>query len=140
MKLLIYAEGAKQITMVIDHRNQCQVAKFVSDSDRDLGDKMFNLLTKSAEDGPPEHNNTKAKRLRDDIWEFKVGPKQGAKLRVLYFRGNNDRIVCTNAFKKAQQKTPPAEINRAIRMLADYKTAQITGTLETVTIDQFENS
>ncbi len=92
----------------------------------------------SAANGPPEHNNTKAKYLEDDIWELKVGPKRGAKLRVLYFHGNSSRIVCTNAFTKTGNAPYSTEIRQAKQIRDDYQNAQLTGNLELITSQQYD--
>lgn len=59
------------------------------------------------------------KSLRDGIFELRA--KEGSDItRVLYFYVIGDKAVLTHGFVKKTDKTPPAEIERAIRYRDDY--------------------
>ena len=50
-----------------------------------------------------------------DLWELRP-----AEDRVFFFLALRDRYVLLHAYEKKTQKTPPAEIARAEREIADY--------------------
>lgn len=59
------------------------------------------------------------KSLRD--WIFELRAKEGSDItRVLYFYVIGDKAVLTHGFVKKTDKTPPSEIERAIRCRDDY--------------------
>ena len=69
--------------------------------------------------GPPYGVEERAKRLRDDICEFRAREKRQPKLpRILFFE-DDMRIICTSAFLK-QGSTPDHEIDRAIEIRQKY--------------------
>ena len=70
--------------------------------------------------GPPIHNDLRCSSLGDQIFEFKAGPKNGKKLRVLWFYDEGRLIVCTHSFLKDTRRAPPDEKDRAIRMRHMY--------------------
>lgn len=58
--------------------------------------------------------------LRDGIFEIRA--KQGSDIvRVLYFFVSGSKIILTNGFVKKSQKTPGAEIEKAIKYRLDYE-------------------
>ncbi len=67
--------------------------------------------------------------LGDGIFEFKAGPRNGKKLRVLWFYDDGRRIVCALAFLKGTAKTPPEEKRRAIDLRSEYFAAKNSGRL-----------
>lgn len=57
--------------------------------------------------------------LRDDILELRT--KVGSDIsRVLYFFFDGGQAILTHGFIKKTQKTPPSEIERAIRYRKEY--------------------
>ena len=57
--------------------------------------------------------------LRDDIFELRA--KVGSNIsRVLYFFFDGNKVILTHGFIKKTQKTPPAEIRRAIKYRKEY--------------------
>ncbi len=54
------------------------------------------------------------KYLRNGVHELRFTGKEGA-VRVLYFFIKDNRIIFTNGFVKKRQKTPPKEIELAIK-------------------------
>ena len=73
------------------------------------------LSEKGAELRPPA-----SKHLRNGIFELRI-PTSGEQARVFYFFYQNGSIVLTNGFLKKTQKTPPQELNRAIRYKNDWE-------------------
>lgn len=60
-----------------------------------------------------------SKFLGDGIFELRT--KQGSDItRVLYFFFAGKRIVLTNGFVKKTDKTPPREIEKALKYREDY--------------------
>lgn len=56
------------------------------------------------------------KHLRGEVWELRPGDN-----RVLYFFFDSKAYVLLHWFRKKTQKTPVAEIEKAEREIADYK-------------------
>ena len=77
---------------------------------------MRALLLFETEDKIPHHY---IKYLRDDIYEFRVTFGNN-EYRLLFIYDNNTIVVLLNCFKKKSQKTPPKEINKAIRLKEEY--------------------
>ena len=59
-------------------------------------------------------------------------------LRVLFAHNGNHLILCTSGFVKKSQKTPKREIQRAERILAEFRNARDQNLLEWVEDDQQE--
>ena len=57
-----------------------------------------------------------SKHLQGEIWKLRPGNN-----RVLYFYFENDTFVLLHMFRKQTQKTPKAEIEKAVRECNDYK-------------------
>ena len=73
-----------------------------------------------------------SRSLGDGIFEFRRGPRTGAKIRVAWFHGvppHLKTIICTDAFKKREQ-TPSAERQRAIDLRTAYVVAPELVTIE----------
>ena len=70
------------------------------------------------------------------IWEFIKGS-----LRILCFVApdNGALLILTHSMIKKQQKTPPSEVNKAIRVLSDYKNARKSGGIEFVSHGGIQN-
>lgn len=60
------------------------------------------------------------KKLKNTpLWEIKIIGKEST--RILYFTENQNSILLLNAFIKKSQKTPPKEINIALKRLEESK-------------------
>lgn len=53
------------------------------------------------------------------LWELRTGGR--TQHRVFYFAASGKRLVLLHAFTKKTQKTPRAEIETAMRRMADYQ-------------------
>ncbi len=56
------------------------------------------------------------KSLGDEIWELRP-----LRDRILFASWNNNKFILLNQFMKQTQKTPPREIEKAKRLLKDYR-------------------
>lgn len=61
-----------------------------------------------------------SKHLQDGVFELRI--KFASDIaRVFYFFYVGETIILTNGFIKKSQKTPPAELERALRYKSDYE-------------------
>jgi Phage derived protein Gp49-like (DUF891) len=99
---------------------------------------MLGLLKSEVpRNGPPSHNKNMSSPLRDDIFEFKAGPRKGRKLRVFWFydAGNPTiprRIICTHHVLKQSAKAHPDDIQHAVRVRKEYIRLKLMGLLPKV--------
>ena len=56
------------------------------------------------------------------LWEIRILGRNN--IRILYIAFNKDTILLLNGFVKKTPKTPPKEIDIALRRLADFNNAQ----------------
>ena len=56
------------------------------------------------------------KHIKDDIWELRP-----LRDRILFGYGENNSFILLNIFMKQTQKTPKREIQKAKRLLKDYR-------------------
>jgi len=89
--------------------------------------KMRALIQHTARNGPP-HDPRKSKKLRDDIFELRTGPKKGPKLRVFYFYDAGKMVICTHSVWK--REAVPEEIDRAVAWKNRYLLAKQRGEVE----------
>lgn len=59
------------------------------------------------------------RNVRGKIWELRIAGQ--SQHRVLYFATSGKRLVLLHAFTKKTSQTPPAEIDSAVRRMADYR-------------------
>ena len=100
---------------VIVRNGRSRAAEYIGSLSAPDSKRLTGLLRRMAQAGPPA-NLQENRKLDDDIWELK-----SLQQRLLYFTDGPRRIVITHGFTKKQQKTPPAEIARARRMLVEYQ-------------------
>lgn len=98
------AEPAKEFIMSLD-------AKIIA--------KMLKIMELLERNGPTVRMPY-SEHLQDGIFEIRV--KQGTNIaRVLYFFVVGKKIILTNGFVKKTQKTPKAELQKAMQYRADYE-------------------
>jgi hypothetical protein len=114
--------GKWQLYAVCNARGDCDLLKFLrfSPGDAIAQDKtrMLGLFRRVAESptGPPKNDEVSHQLNKEnDIWEFIVG-----RVRVVWFYESGRVLILTHGFMKATQKTPPAQIYRAIKARKDY--------------------
>ena len=78
--------------------------------------QIRNLLTRAADHGlPPRREVYRVLRGHSNLVEFKRG-----EVRLLCFFDGPRRIVLVHGFKKKSDRTPPQEIERALRLRDEY--------------------
>jgi hypothetical protein len=124
MRLVRIAREQWDVLAVMDDRGQCQTLDFLMGSGQSaaLRAMLWFLRSRLPVEGP-SHSAALCKSLGGGIFEFRRQPK-GPKLRVLFFYDDGYRIVCTNAFSKAE-RTPREEIRLARELRKQYFTAKL---------------
>lgn len=132
MKLVQIAKRRWEVLAVVDHRGECQVLDFLdrlSSNYEAARTAMLGLLEdRLPRDGPPKENIQLCKPLGGGLFELRRQSK-GRKLRVLFFYDDGFRIVCTNAFTKAE-KTPQTELALARVRREQYLAAKFRQELQ----------
>jgi len=77
--------------------------------------KIYDYIDYLQEAGP-QAREPYAKHLDGDIWELRP-----IRDRILYAAWDGKSFILLHHFMKKSQKTPPREIERAKRNLADYR-------------------
>ncbi len=123
MRLVRIAHERWEILAVVDDRGQCQVLDFLTGSGPSAAQRSMHLFLRLRlpVEGPPRSVEL-CKSLGDGIFELRRQPK-GPKLRVLFFYDDGYRIVCTNAFLKAE-RTPRTEVRLARDLKRQYFSAK----------------
>lgn len=138
MRLVRIACAVWDVLAVLDARNRCQVLDFIDGLGANYAAAKRGLIrvlrVELPRDGPPTHNSDQCKSLGGGIFEIRRQPK-GQKLRVLFFYDDGARIVCTNAFSKAE-RTPRTELDLARELRSRYMTAKFRRKLELVEITE----
>jgi phage-related protein len=124
MRLVRIAREQWDVLAVVDDRGRCQVLDFLMGSGQSAAQRfmlMFLRLRLPAEG--PSHSAALCKSLGSGMFELRRQPK-GPKLRVLFFYDDGYRIVCTNAFCKAE-RTPKGEVKLARDLRRQYFSAKL---------------
>jgi phage-related protein len=74
-------------------------------------------------------------KLVTGIYEFRMTPKRGPALRVLWMYNEGRTIVCIHGYWKTTQRTLLAEIEKARRLRSDYLLAKRRNLLEIASVD-----
>ena len=134
MKLIRIARGRWDVLAVLDDRGRCPVLAFIADLGANYVAAKRALLRvlqiELPQDGPSVHNTQLCKSLGDGIFEIRRQPK-GKKLRVLFFYDDGCRVICTNAFAKAE-RTPRNEVELAKATRLRYLKAKFRRKLQIV--------
>lgn len=92
--------------------------EFLDSLDTKMKAKMMRTINLLQENGN-KLREPYTKSLRDGIFELRA--KEGSDItRVLYFYVVGDKAVLTHGFVKKTDKTPPSEIERAIKNRDNY--------------------
>jgi phage-related protein len=115
VRLIRVGWGAWEVLAIVDRRGRCQVLDFLGQLGAGYAIArrvmLLFLQFRLPQDGPPMNNVQLCKPLGDGLFELRRQPK-GQKLRVVFFYDEGRRIVCTNAFCKAET-TPQTELSLA---------------------------
>lgn len=124
MQLVRIAREQWDVLAVVDDRGRCQVLDFLMGSGQSAVQRfMLRFLRLRLPAEGPSHSAALCKSLGNGIFELGRQPK-GPKLRVLFFYDDGYRIVCTNAFCKAE-RTPRAEVKLAGDLRKQYFSAKL---------------
>lgn len=94
----------------------CLVEEFIEGLEKADQKKVVALLLRAADFGPPV-NEEKFKKLNSEgIYEFK-----SYQVRIFCAFGKGKIIILTHGFVKKSGKTPRNEIERATRLLGEYR-------------------
>ena len=109
-----------QVVFYVNEKGEVPVIDFLNSLDKKMRAKMLRTI-KMLEDNGNRLREPYAKSLRDGIFELRA--KEGSDItRVLYFYVVGNTAVLTHGFVKKTDKTPSAEIERAVRYRDDYMT------------------
>jgi hypothetical protein len=124
MQLVRIGREQWDVLAVMDDRGRCQVLEFLMGSKQSAAQRvMLRFLRLRLPAEGPSHSAELCKSLGNGIFELRRQPK-GPKLRVLFFYDDGCRIVCTNAFTKAE-RTPRSEIELARDLKQQYFRAKL---------------
>jgi len=128
MRLVRIGWSAWEVLAVVDDRGRCQVLDFLAQLGANYRAArramLLFLQIRLPEDGPPVSNVQLCKPLGDGLFELRRQPK-GQKLRLVFFYDEGCRVVCTNAFCKAET-TPRSELLIARTLRERYLLAKRT--------------
>ncbi|MDT7518995.1 type II toxin-antitoxin system RelE/ParE family toxin [Rhodoferax sp. TBRC 17660] len=90
--------------------------------------RILEYFKQVAAGGPQALNTAQCHQVdaNNKIYEFIAG-----KLRVLFFQSaKGNLVICTHMFLKKTQKTPPKDVNKAIRAKKEYEKAENSGLVD----------
>jgi len=93
----------------------CLAAEYIRNLQEAPRKKVLALLSKTAISGRPPVNKEKFDKLEGPLFEFKSFQD-----RLPCFFDGQGRIVLTHGFSKKSRRTPREEIERALRLRAEY--------------------
>lgn len=99
------------------HRERAEALEYVQGLAQPLRKKIVKELEHPSRYGPPA-NSEKWKQLKGTpgICEIEVKPA-----RLMCFFDRPQAVVLTHGFSKKSEKTPPGQIERAIRLQREYQ-------------------
>jgi phage-related protein len=135
MRFIQLAKGLWEVLAYLDHRGRCQVLDHLASLGANFQgarDKMVRLLCSQIPlQGPPMQNARICKCLGGSIYELR-GQHRGQKLRVVFFYDDNRKVICTNAFSKAET-TPQNELRVARELREQYLRVKFRKELQILT-------
>ena len=111
---IAYEGSSFTIEWYCDTRNRSPALEYYNSLDNDDRIKVLKLLKRMGDYGEIR-DITKFMNEGDKIYAFKPQPD-----RFLCFFYQGDKIIVTNAFRKKQQKLPPREKKKAVKIRNDY--------------------
>lgn len=101
------AEGGKQ-----------PAKEFISELDHHTRAKIMAMIVMLQKNGP-EMREPYSKHLDDGLFELRASAGS-LSIRMIFFYGDDGKIILTNGFLKKTRKTPLKELRRAKEYKADY--------------------
>jgi phage-related protein len=139
MKLMRIGWESWEVLAICDARGRAPVLESLLAFERSsavASHAMLALLRQVVPAMGPPHGEPLSKPLGDGIYELRKQPK-GKKLRVVWFYGIGQVIVCTFAFAKAEG-TPRLLVERSRLLRRQYLAARARGEVEI--LDPEENA
>lgn len=115
-KYIAFKGKVYHIEFYYDDKGKCPTKEYMVKNFTASDAKKLEHLLAMMGDGGQIRNKEKFRNEGDKIYAFKPQPH-----RFLCFFFDGDKVILTNAFKKKQQKLPPAEKERALRYKKDYE-------------------
>ena len=118
MRLYRIAKRRWDVLAVMENEGDvCQVLDFLEHNPPHSSavTSMLALLRENVPSNGVPKNPEVSASLDEGLYEFRRQPKRGPKLRVAWFYGHGQTIVCARSFLK-RNKTPPEELSRARAM------------------------
>ena len=137
MRLVRIGWESWEVLAVCDSRDHCQVMEFLLDFRRispAAAHGMMSLLQESLPVSGPPKGEPLCKPLGSGIYELRKQPK-GKKLRVVWFYGVGQVIVCTYAFAKAE-RTPQIRVEQSRLLRKQYLAARARGEIKIVDLEE----
>lgn len=122
IQLVRIAREQWDVLAVLDDRGECQVLELLMGSSAAQRSMLRFLRSRLPVEGPPRSVEL-CKSLGGGLFELRRQPR-GPKLRVLFFYDEGCRIVCTNAFYKAE-RTPRMGVKLARALKRRYFSAKL---------------
>lgn len=131
MRLTRLARDVYDVLAFTSPSGECQVIRQLEQleqQERDLFYEVAAFLRRDLPTSglPPKAAGSKAmvpsyKELPDGILELRLGRRPGPAYRLLAFRGRGRSFICTRAFTKRDETTPPSVIDEAVKIKVDYE-------------------
>ncbi len=106
-----------------DH-GQKPVEEFIDSLDIKMQSKVFRQIMLLREFGP-QLGEPFSSQVKNGIFELRIQQSNNI-TRILYFFIKDKKIILTNGFVKKTPKTPPGEIDRALRCKTIYESREIS--------------
>ncbi|MBR2704363.1 MAG: type II toxin-antitoxin system RelE/ParE family toxin [Clostridia bacterium] len=111
-----------ELVLYEDEKGRCEIGEYLkalrasgNKNDRIKSNKIRLYMNALAECGF-DLNAKYIKKIDEEIWELRP-----LRDRILFVSWNNNKFILLCYFMKKTQKTPKREIERAHRLLEDYK-------------------
>jgi phage-related protein len=96
------------------------VAAEISSLTADMQARFLRLAERISQAGLESLSEPHVKHLQGKLWELRLTGRDGI-ARVLYVTAMGRRVIVVRAFVKKTQKTPPGEIDLALRRAKEIK-------------------
>lgn len=107
--------GKKFVICMLVSKGRPLFKDFVNSLEDSEKKKVFALIERTAEEGPPTNEEKFKKVEGEKFFEFKTH-----QARILCVFEEGGKIILLNGFKKKQRRTPKAEIEKARGLLSLY--------------------
>ncbi|MDD5761564.1 MAG: type II toxin-antitoxin system RelE/ParE family toxin [bacterium] len=109
--------GSFRVVAAVTDRGECPLFDFLEALDGDLADdgiRMVAVLERIARGGPRRDTQV-SRQIGPGLFEFRKG-----RIRIAWFYDEGTLVICTHGFVKKTQKTPTAEIHKAMSIHRRY--------------------